>query len=48
MVNARALLTTILEVAGIVVVAAGCWLILPAAGIIAAGLGLVLIGWRLA
>jgi hypothetical protein len=44
----RAALTTALEVAGIAAVAVGFWLILPALGLIAAGLGLILIGWRAA
>jgi hypothetical protein len=44
----RAAVTTVLEVAGIAAVAAGFWLILPCLGLIAAGLGLVLIGMRLA
>jgi hypothetical protein len=41
----RALLTTFAELAGLGFVAAGCWLILPAAGLIAGGLGLVLVGY---
>jgi len=44
----RALLTTVLEVLGIAAVAAGFALVSVPAGVIAAGLGLVLIGWRLA
>lgn len=43
----REALTTLAEVFGIALVAGGFWLILPASGLIAAGLGLVLIGWRL-
>ena len=40
----RAVLTTLAEVAGIGAIAVGCWLILPALGLIAAGVGLVVIG----
>lgn len=40
----RAALTTLVEVFGIALVAAGCYLILPALGLIAAGVGLVVIG----
>lgn len=43
----RAALTTALEVAGLAAISAGCWLFLPALGLIAAGSALVLIGWRL-
>jgi len=42
----RATLTTLAEVAGICSISVGCWLILPAAGLIAAGVGLVAIGVR--
>lgn len=44
----RAALTTALEIAGLAGIAAGTWMIWPAAGVIAAGSALVLIGWRLA
>jgi hypothetical protein len=44
----RAAVTTTVEVAGIGAVAAGFWLILPCLGLIAGGLGLILIGWSLA
>jgi hypothetical protein len=44
----RAAVTTALEVAGIGAVSVGFWLILPCLGLIAAGLGLILIGSRLA
>ena len=41
----REFLSTALELVGIVAVAAGCWLLLPALGVIVAGLGLVGIGY---
>jgi hypothetical protein len=44
----RALLTTTIEVLGIAAIAAGFTLIALPAGLIAAGLGMVIIGWRLA
>jgi hypothetical protein len=44
----RATLTTLLEVAGLAAIAAGCWAIAPALGLIAAGSAAVLVGWRLA
>ena len=44
----RAAVTTVLEVVGIGAVAAGFWLVLPCLGLIAGGLGLILIGMRLA
>ncbi len=44
----RAALTTALEVVGLATISAGCWLITPVAGLIAAGSALVLIGWRAA
>ncbi|MDA8439570.1 MAG: hypothetical protein M0Z51_12055 [Propionibacterium sp.] len=44
----RAALTTAVEVLGIGLVATGCWLLMPAIGLIAAGLGLILIGARTA
>lgn len=42
----RATLTTLAELAGIAAVSVGCWLILPAAGLIAAGAGLIAVGVR--
>lgn len=44
----RAFLTTLVEVVGIGLIAAGCALFAPAFGLIAAGTGLIVIGWRLA
>lgn len=44
----RKALTTLAEVVGIATVATGCWLLLPAVGIIAAGVGLIVIGVALA
>jgi small-conductance mechanosensitive channel len=44
----RAAVTTAVEVVGIGGVAVGFWLILPCLGLIAGGLGLILIGWSLA
>jgi hypothetical protein len=44
----RAALTTLAEVLGIGLVAAGFWSFRPGLGLIAAGLGLILIGWRTA
>lgn len=41
----RATLTTLAEVAGIGLVSAGSWLILPALGLIVAGIGLAAIGF---
>lgn len=40
----RATLTTLSEVVGFALVSAGCWMVLPAAGVIAAGVGLVAVG----
>ena len=44
----RAAVTTAVEVVGIGAISVGCWLILPCLGLIAGGLGLILIGWSLA
>lgn len=40
----RATLTTLAEVAGIGLVMAGCWLILPALCLVVAGIGLIALG----
>ena len=37
-------MSTVLELAGITVLAVGCWLLLPAIGLIVAGLCLILYG----
>jgi hypothetical protein len=44
----RGILTTLAEVAGMAAVAAGCWLIFPPVGLIAAGIGLIVVGVALA
>jgi len=43
----RSALTTLLEVAGLAVLAGGCWMVAPPLGLIAAGGAAVLVGWRL-
>ena len=40
----RGWMSTVLELAGITVLAVGCWLLLPAIGLIVAGLCLILYG----
>lgn len=42
--KARGALTTLAELAGLAAISAGCWRIYEPAGLIAAGIGLVLIG----
>lgn len=40
----RAVITTLAEIAGVALIAFGCWLVLPAIGFIAAGIGLIALG----
>lgn len=40
----RGILTTVAEVVGLVAISAGCWLIWPPVGLIAAGIGLIAVG----
>jgi len=47
-VAARSALTTFMELIGVASIAFGCGQILPALGYIAAGIGLIAMGWFLA
>jgi hypothetical protein len=42
--RSRGFLTTLAELAGLASITAGCWQVYPPAGLIAAGIGLVLVG----
>lgn len=44
----RAFLTTLVEIAGIIAITAGFGLYSLPLGLIAGGIGLILVGWRLA
>ena len=44
----RDIVTTLLDLVAIVLVAVGCYLAWPPAGLVAAGVGLGFVSWRLA